>query len=127
MRRVLTTAALALAGLVAAALPASAHVTVQPSTAQQGGYATLNFKVPNERVKQGVAKARERMEGRPRTAGLVLFSSSVIGVPPLYVVSIACGTIGMRLIPFFLIGTVGRLIHFAAVAMIPEVARKIIG
>jgi membrane protein YqaA with SNARE-associated domain len=85
------------------------------------------LKVPNERVKQGVAKVRERLERRPRTAGLVLFSSSLVGIPPLYVVSIACGTIGMRLIPFFLIGTLGRLIHFGAVAMIPEVARSLIG
>lgn len=85
------------------------------------------LKVPNERVKQGVAKVRERLEKRPRASGLVLFSSALIGVPPLYIVSIACGTIGMRLIPFFLIGCVGRLIHFAAVAMIPEVARRIIG
>ncbi|WP_019874736.1 YcnI family protein [Sporichthya polymorpha] len=56
MRRVLTTAALALAGLAAAALPAAAHVTVQPGTAQQGGYATLTFKVPNERDDAGTTK-----------------------------------------------------------------------
>lgn len=37
------------AALVALAAPASAHVTVQPSTVTAGGYATLSFKVPNER------------------------------------------------------------------------------
>ncbi|MGQ0632696.1 MAG: YcnI family protein [Sporichthyaceae bacterium] len=42
----LATAALAL-GVLAA--PAVAHVTVNPKTAEQGGYATLTFKVPNER------------------------------------------------------------------------------
>ena len=45
----------------------------------------------------------------------------------MYIVSIACGTIGMRLVPFFLIGFLGRLIHFGVVAMIPELARKLIG
>ncbi|WP_069813704.1 YcnI family copper-binding membrane protein [Streptomyces sp. TP-A0874] len=29
--------------------PAAAHVTVQPGEAQQGGYSTIAFKVPNER------------------------------------------------------------------------------
>jgi uncharacterized protein len=46
--------ALTLAGMTASALallavPADAHVTVSPNTATQGGYATLTFKVPNER------------------------------------------------------------------------------
>lgn len=52
MRRIAHT--VALAGLSAAALgllavPASAHVTVSPATAAKGAYATLTFKVPNER------------------------------------------------------------------------------
>jgi len=43
----------AVAGMVAAltlalAVPASAHVTVNPNTAVQGGYAKLTFRVPNE-------------------------------------------------------------------------------
>lgn len=49
MRRVLTTAGLALAAVGLIALPASAHVTVNPGTATQGGYATLTFKVPTEK------------------------------------------------------------------------------
>ena len=49
MRRVLSTAGLTLAAFGLAAFPASAHVTVNPSTATQGGYATLTFKVPTER------------------------------------------------------------------------------
>lgn len=44
---VLTAAALAVL-LVAA--PASAHVTVNPGTATQGGYAKLAFRVPNEKA-----------------------------------------------------------------------------
>lgn len=53
MRRTLTTVGttvgLAVAALGLAALPASAHVSVNPNTATQGGFATLTFKVPNER------------------------------------------------------------------------------
>lgn len=36
-------------GVALVAGPASAHVTVNPSEASQGGYATLTFKVPNEK------------------------------------------------------------------------------
>jgi uncharacterized protein YcnI len=39
----------AMLGVVLAAGPAFAHVSVDPSEANQGGYATLTFKVPNEK------------------------------------------------------------------------------
>jgi len=41
-------AAAATAGLVLLAGPAFAHVTVDPGEAEQGGYATLTFRVPTE-------------------------------------------------------------------------------
>ena len=43
---IIVAAALAVLGLAA---QASAHVTVNPSTATQGGYAKLTFRVPNEK------------------------------------------------------------------------------
>jgi uncharacterized protein YcnI len=53
MRKVLVRAAAALGGGLAAVLltaaPASAHVTVNPSNATQGGYTKLTFRVPNEK------------------------------------------------------------------------------
>ena len=38
------------------AAPASAHVTVNPSTATQGGFAKLTFRVPNEKATAGTVK-----------------------------------------------------------------------
>ncbi|MGQ0463683.1 MAG: YcnI family protein [Sporichthyaceae bacterium] len=49
MRRIAQTLALTAAALGVLAVPASAHVTVSPNSAVKGGYATLAFKVPNER------------------------------------------------------------------------------
>jgi uncharacterized protein YcnI len=53
MRKVLVRAGAALGGGLAAVLlaaaPASAHVTVNPSNATQGGYTKLTFRVPNEK------------------------------------------------------------------------------
>lgn len=50
MRRMsVCTAACAAGAVLAFAGPAAAHVSVDPGEAEQGGYATVNFKVPNER------------------------------------------------------------------------------
>ncbi|GAA0425772.1 membrane protein [Acrocarpospora corrugata] len=48
-RRTGTIAAAALALVVALAVPALAHVTIQPGTAEQGGFTKIAFRVPNER------------------------------------------------------------------------------
>jgi periplasmic copper chaperone A len=47
--RLLAGAVVMLASVVGAALPAAAHVTVQPSTATQGSFSELSFRVPTER------------------------------------------------------------------------------
>ncbi|MFF4800239.1 YcnI family protein [Streptomyces sp. NPDC001351] len=48
--RLATTGALAASAVVVLSVPAFAHVTVQPEgTAAKGGYAVVDFKVPNER------------------------------------------------------------------------------
>jgi membrane protein YqaA with SNARE-associated domain len=80
-----------------------------------------------ERLRAGLAATRARLEARPTLAKLVLFSSATIGIPPLYVMSVACGAVGMGVAPFVVIGTVGRLIHFAAVALLPQYAKTLIG
>ncbi|WP_103381476.1 YcnI family copper-binding membrane protein [Pseudonocardia dioxanivorans] len=49
-------AAVAAGVALAAASPALAHVTAQPSTAQQGGYTVINFRVPTESDTAGTVK-----------------------------------------------------------------------
>ena len=84
-------------------------------------------RVRSERVRRGVVKLRERLGGRPWLTKLVLFSSATVGLPPLYLMAVACGTLGMGVVSFFLIGTAGRLIHFAVVALLPQYARLLLG
>ncbi|MFH8567538.1 YcnI family protein [Streptomyces sp. NPDC017993] len=48
-RRLPVVGAIAAGGVLLLAGPAFAHVSVQPEAAEKGGYATVNFKVPNER------------------------------------------------------------------------------
>ncbi|MFF0725136.1 YcnI family protein [Streptomyces sp. NPDC004134] len=49
MRRMSVSTAVAAGAVLFLAGPAAAHVSIDPGEAEQGGYATVNFKVPNER------------------------------------------------------------------------------
>lgn len=57
-RRVLGTLGAVAVTVVALAGPAMAHVTVNPDEAEQGGYAKLTFRVPNESDTAGTIKLR---------------------------------------------------------------------
>ncbi len=55
--RIAAAGALAASAVLVLSAPAFAHVTVQPEgTAAKGGYATVNFKVPNERDNASTTK-----------------------------------------------------------------------
>ncbi|MDJ0342078.1 YcnI family protein [Streptomyces sp. H10-C2] len=56
MRRLTTVGALTGSVLLMAAVPAFAHVTVQPGTAPKGSYSTVSFKVPNEQESASTIK-----------------------------------------------------------------------
>lgn len=56
MRRTITLATLAAAGVLLLAGPASAHVTVNPGTAVQGSYTAIDVRVPNEQDKADTTK-----------------------------------------------------------------------
>jgi uncharacterized protein YcnI len=56
MRRIIPTTLVLLIGLAVLAPAASAHVTVNPNEAKQGGFAKLTFRVPNERASAGTTK-----------------------------------------------------------------------
>jgi membrane protein YqaA with SNARE-associated domain len=57
----------------------------------------------------------ERWRGKPLT---LLFVSAVTGLPPFYLVSLAAGVVRIRFATFLLLGTVGRVIRFVALALI---------
>lgn len=74
------------------------------------------------RFRSGVERWRIRFENHPRsTLGLVLVSA-LVGFPPFYAVSIAAGAFRMRFGRFLAVGGIGRLAHFAIVALLPHMA-----
>ncbi|MGW8377838.1 YcnI family protein [Streptomyces sp. ODS28] len=55
-RRAGTVGAVGAAAVLLAAAPAFAHVTVDPEEAEQGGFSTVDFKVPNEKDDASTSK-----------------------------------------------------------------------
>jgi membrane protein YqaA with SNARE-associated domain len=79
-------------------------------------YAGLGmFELPRGRHKEKIDAARARLERWRQKPNLVLAVSSTVGLPPLYLVSLAAGALKMRLRTFLAIGMAGRIVHFAAV------------
>lgn len=68
-RRALTLTAIAAAAVLGLAAPASAHVSVQPGQAEQGGYAGVTFRVPNENDNAGTTKLEVNLpDDKPLTS-----------------------------------------------------------
>lgn len=62
--------------------------------------------------------ARERIDRWKNKPLTVLALSATLGLPPFYLVTLACGVLRIRFVPFLWIGLVGRIIRFCALALI---------
>jgi membrane protein YqaA with SNARE-associated domain len=85
------------------------------------------LKLPAGRVQRGLEATQARMEARPTWGKVLFFSSALVGVPPLYVMAIAAGAVRMNIVFFMVACTVGRFLHFAAVAMVPDLWNRLFG
>ncbi|MBD0319629.1 MAG: hypothetical protein ICV87_04800 [Gemmatimonadetes bacterium] len=85
------------------------------------------LKLPAGRVQRGLEATQARMEARPMWGKVLFFSSALVGVPPLYVMAIAAGAVRMNLAFFVVACAVGRFIHFAVVAMVPDLWNRLFG
>jgi membrane protein YqaA with SNARE-associated domain len=77
------------------------------------------------RASERVQRVLERIRPRDGVSGALLFASASVGVPPFYVVSIACGAVRVGLARFVLLGTCGRALRMAAVVLLPLVFRRV--
>jgi membrane protein YqaA with SNARE-associated domain len=62
-----------------------------------------------------LATCRRRTAERPVIAGATVFSSSVLGLPPLAILAVVAGQLRMNLALFLCLVLVGRWLRFAAV------------
>lgn len=79
------------------------------------------LRLPKGKAMARVRRVTTRLEGRKRVTALVLFVSALIGLPPFYVTTVACGMLGMRFPVFLLVGAGGLLLRFGAIVFLPHV------
>jgi membrane protein YqaA with SNARE-associated domain len=71
-------------------------------------------------VQRTLGRWQERLQRSPRSALGVTFVSSIVGIPPFYLVAVAAGSFNVAFSRFLAVGTLGRLMHFGIVAFLPH-------
>ena len=85
------------------------------------------LRLPAGRVQRGLESTQARMEARPMMGKLLFFCSALVGFPPLYVMSLAAGAVRMNLVFYIVACAVGRFLHFAVVALVPDLWQRLFG
>jgi membrane protein YqaA with SNARE-associated domain len=85
------------------------------------------LKLPIKRVQRGLEATQAKMEARPVWGKFLFFCSAVFSFPPLYVMALAAGAVRMNFIFFVVACGVGRFLHFAGVAVLPELWQRLSG
>ena len=67
-----------------------------------------------------------RCTNNPARADAVVLFSSAVGFPPFIVTSLMAGAVKMNLLRVLVVGSTGRLIHFGAVVLIGDVAKRVL-
>ncbi|HEX6041391.1 YqaA family protein [Longimicrobium sp.] len=84
------------------------------------------LKIPGKRLQAALQKMNTQMQERPRMGGALVFVSATLGLPPYYVVTLAAGAAKMNLPMFLGVSLIGRLIRFAIVVAVPQLAREVV-
>ena len=79
---------------------------------------------PTPRVRDAMGRWKARFDRHPRSALGIVLVSSAVGIPPFYMVSIVAGALNIAFGRFLMVGTFGRLLHFAVLAAVPQLIRR---
>lgn len=79
------------------------------------------MRIPRGRWKGIIEKAQARLDRWGRWPKVIVFVSSVVGLPPLYLVGFVGNAMRVRIVPFIVLVTLGRLVHFGVVMALPWV------
>ena len=82
------------------------------------------LRLPSERLRRMVGQVEARYQAAGRggatLGGGIILLSAVVGLPPFYVVSIACGLFRIPFAQFFVLGLIGRLVRFGVIVFAPQ-------
>lgn len=98
---------------------AGTGVVAVPVSAAAGPTSTTPVEPPTLRSRvRGWSGLRrvEAVAGRPWATGMLCFVSASVGLPPFAVVAVLLGRFRMPVVSFLVVGGLGRLVRFAAVA-----------
>jgi membrane protein YqaA with SNARE-associated domain len=84
-------------------------------------------RLPEGRLLDRVHRAQRAVDEHERFGGSLLFTSALTGLPPYYVVTVACGVARFPFVPFVLVSAVGRVVRFGLVAAFPTAIKSLIG
>ena len=76
--------------------------------------------IPGERIQRRIQLATERYRDKRQLGNGLVFLSAASGIPPFYLVSIAAGTLTFPLMPFVVLGLVGRFLRFTVAVFLPH-------
>jgi len=74
--------------------------------------------LPTGRFAARVEKARAKIEKWKERPRWVLWASSILGLPPFYVISLLAGALKIRLRTFVMIGMTGRVLRFSVLVAV---------
>ena len=98
---------------------AGARVVAVPVSGTAGPASTVPVEPQTLRARvrgwSGLSRV-EALAGRPWATGLLCFTSASVGLPPFAVVAVLLGRFRMPVVSFLVLGGLGRLVRFAAVA-----------
>ena len=75
-----------------------------------------------DRAAKALARWRERLEARPTRAVVLVLVSSIVGLPPFYIMTLLAGALRMNFLVYLTAGTAGRLVRFGALVLLPQLA-----
>ena len=77
-------------------------------------------RVVPKRYQASLHRTCARLEGHRRLQLGTVFLSAVTGLPPFYVVTMACGVVRMSLRAYLVAGMAGRAMRFGAIVAAPQ-------
>lgn len=122
-----------LLGAAALAPPSMAVPLVLAATiGQMAGKVVMYFagtgavKLPGKRIQAALEGMNTTLRDRPRSGGALVFASAAAGFPPFFIVTVAAGAARMNLVSFVILGFLGRLIRFAVIVALPQLAKDLL-